>query len=440
MIMKFWSVFLVFNMLMVTPTCAIQLPENMNKDVNLRNMDYKMPNFDNITDSYQNLDRKQIVKQYNKNKYTKNISRLGSDSKVSTKPVTDISDSNRSVSTEGQKKIRTKAIDLSPKIREVYKNQSNVYSQLLVEKKVLITEKNNYVHGKDILKDKLDNFVLTTGNHQVYDKIRSEYINSIVNLEKNQDEINKIENSINHSEKKLKYYKNSLDALNTLQGTENNNGNIKSGLDSYNNNIKSLENIKEESFSSVNKTENNTPDFITDIKSTSVVNKNSPNNVENGNNTTNEDIQKFDTSRIIPLLAGTGLGLSGILGLGIGISTIAYSKISSAAAVKDLVNTFTYWRNLQESYEDALLIDSTSPVMINNGGCLEIMTHSQYLQTSVFIENSINTLPLVTQCEIEFTTIGTVVTIVSAVFIVLAITAIIVYLGMRFGWWKKLLK
>jgi hypothetical protein len=38
-VMKFWAVFLVFVMLMVTPSCAMQLPENMNKNTNIRNLD-----------------------------------------------------------------------------------------------------------------------------------------------------------------------------------------------------------------------------------------------------------------------------------------------------------------------------------------------------------------------------------------------------------------
>jgi hypothetical protein len=248
------------------------------------------------------------------------------------------------------------------------------------------------------------------------------------------------ENSIIHTSKKLQYYKNSIDALDTLQRSQNNNQNIKSALDNYNNNIDSVQEISNNSLSINIKPENDLSQPDSDIKSTSIMNQN--NNQENSKNNSNYD-EKFDTSRLIPLLIGTGLGSGGVIGLGIGLSTIAYSKIYFSIVTDNLIATSLYWKKIRKTYEEALALEkSTNPVYVcrDAGGCAEIMTPSNYYDTATYIDNCYETMPLVMQCETEFTSVGTAITIVSAVVIVLAITALIIYLGMRFGWWNKLFK
>jgi hypothetical protein len=456
MIMKFWAVFLVFVMLMVTPTCAMQLPENMDKDTNIRNLDYKLPNFNSRTDSYQNVNRKQIVNHSNKDKFVKNnicnspksgTNVSGSVSRISTPLVTnDVSDPYISALIEEQQKIRTNASDLSPKIREFYKNQTNLYSQLLSHKKVLITKKNKNIHVRDNLKDELDNFVLTTGNRQVYDKIHNDYTNSVVILEKNEDEINKTENLIMCTAKKIQHYKNSLDALDALQISKNDNQNVKSALYNYNNNINSIQE-SEKSLSIDIKPENDfNPESETDIKSTSIINKNNINNLENTQNNTNDDIVKFDNSRLIPLLIGTGLGSGGVMGLGIGLGTVAYSKISFHYAIDNLIETVELIKKSRVAYESSTLemslggCSSSAIVPTDITGCAEVMTYTAYLDSATSLKGCYKTGYLLVEYEAELTSMGNVITIVSAIVIVLAITALIVYLGIRFGWWNKLLK
>ncbi len=447
MMVKYWAVFLVFVMLMVTPSCAMQLPENMNKDTNVRNLDYKLPNFNGRIDSYQNVNRNHIVNMYKKNKIVKNnicnytkseskISKLSSISGVSAPLVNnDVSSQHISTSNEWQDEIRTNAGALSPKIREFYKNQSNVYTQLLSLKKDLINEKNRYINVRENLKDKLDNFILTTGNRQVYDKLLEDYTNSTVNLEKNRNELNQTENSIMQTAKKIQYYKNSIDALDTLQKSQNNNQNIKSGLDNYNSNIDSVQEMSGNSLSINIKPENDpNPESETEIKSTSNINKN--NYQENSKNNTNNDI-KFDNSRLIPLLIGTGLGSGGVIGLGIGIGTITYSKLFYKHIIDGIMKSAVAIEKRLDAYEEGITLDgSSSSVMVAPDLLGEIMTETNYLDSMAAIKGCLKEQYLYTVYESEITSIGTVVSIVSAIVIVLAITAIIVYLGMRFGWWK----
>jgi hypothetical protein len=370
---------------MITPISAVQLTtkaSNLSSDPNI--------NHDNYAKKSKNLKNNML-----------NIL----DSTVKLKTSKNSNDYKKCINADRYSKQVTLAAEILPIMEESYYNNSIGLKQTQNSSKELENKKIDATKKLEKTKCELENLEVNSNNIKEYNRLKKEY-KDYQSLQKSvtitKSEVNRMNGILN---KKQTHTKKCITALKQIKKSEN----IKNAVNSYNNNIKSLEVISNNMASEIQQKQ----EIIKLLNSTSNGETNETLNTNNSSDT--------ETSKVTDALKYSGIGIGSLTGaecIATVTSLVVYGVITSnaVAALKTAGALLTTYQTIVGP------MLSTSKILAAQPTFIEWVAATKLANAAVATSEVAGM-------------VSTVLVVVAVVLVIVSIAITVAYFGFENHWW-----